>query len=141
MRHLVLAVFLAACGCSEARRVQIPDGGPERPDSGEEGDGGPALLRTITCDGETGDGLHHVFHKVLRYSDGSASATCYIIGAEGRADGSGNYYYGQTGQPGADCFVELGGAWWRVTLAQDEANTIVSQKKAWLVPCRVYVGS
>lgn len=137
---VLLIGFSVACGCSEVRRTQVPDGGLERPTAagGEEEDGGRALVRTITCEGETGDGRHHVTHQVQRYSDGSASSTCTIRAAEGGASGTGSYYYGQTGQPGADCFLELAGAQWRLTLAQDERSTIVSQKKSWLVPCHAY---
>lgn len=144
----LLAWFSVACGCSDLRRAQVPDGGPELPDAG---DGGPFLVRTVTCDGETGDGKHRVYHQVLRYSDGSASSTCTVRGSEGIASSSGIYYYGQTGQPGGDCFVELAGAFWRLTLAQDERTTIISQRNAantiavqgreWMVPCQVYSGS
>jgi hypothetical protein len=133
-----LSFLLSLYGCTESRRAQVPDGGRGRPDSGTpEGDGGPALLRSITCDGETGDGRHRIHHQVLRYADGSATSTCSLRGAEGSASGTGSYYYGETGQPGGDCFVELAGVWWRLSLAQDEVNTIITQQQAWLVPCHV----
>lgn len=149
MRLQLFALLLSlsvSCGCETSRTSTRPDSGTP-PDSGMadggsgEQDGGPPLLRTIVCEGETGDGAHRVSHRVLRYADGSATSTCSIRGAEGSASGSGSYSYGETSQPGADCFMELAGTWWRLSLAQDERHSIVDQKRSWLVPCRLHTGT
>lgn len=131
---LFAVVLTLVCGWTACGPQPLPGGGGSGLVPGD-GEGRPSLVRTITCDGETGDGAHRVFHQVLRYADGSATSTCSIRGTEGAAEGSGSYSYGQTGQPGADCFMDLGGSRWRATLAQDEANTIISQRQAWLIPC------
>jgi hypothetical protein len=157
LRLLLLFATTLACtgGCENSRSSQRGDGGgpvdaslPDSgaPPSGDAGPRAPAHTQVVRCTAavKAPAGLLPLEHVVSLGGDGSTTARC----AAGRASASASYRFGQTGQQGAVCFVELDvdaptGGYFRFTFVGAAALSIVTyldtastlEPREWTLPC------